>query len=235
MSENIKEKIKKLLALSKSSNEHEAAQALAFAMKIARENNIDIEDVKNDQQIAEEDAIYKASFSQWEQYLFDGIAREFGCRILLGRDFDMHKLKSRRRIIMVGKEQDRAMAVYLANYLHRTVKSLWKQNRERLLLTWCLSEYRIREDYCFGVVHAILKTAKKMFSSAANNTDAANALIVRKGTAVDLYIAGMGIKTARHREANSVHGIVANGITDGGSVAIHRPLASSSCPVKQIG
>ncbi|MBR1951861.1 MAG: DUF2786 domain-containing protein [Lentisphaeria bacterium] len=234
MSENIKEKIKKLLALSKSSNEHEAAQALAFALKIARENNINIDDVKTENKIAEEDAIYKATFSLWERELFDGIAREFGCRILLGyKNYNAMKLK--RRIIMVGEEQNRAMSIYLANYLHRTVKNLWKHNKARLKMTWALSEYRIREDYCLGVVLAIVKTAKKMFRQSADYSDAANALVISKGAAVDRHIAEKNIKPARSSTPNYSIGVVWSGMDDGEKVSIHRPLEESGCPVKQIG
>lgn len=231
MIENVKEKIKKLLALSKSSNEFEAAQALAFALKIARKYNIDLEEIKTEKKIAEEDAIYKASLSQWECYLFGGIAREFGCRILLGHAVQSGKLK--RRIIMVGQEQNRAMATYLATYLHRTIKNLWKKEKKQLKNKWCLSEYRIREDYCLGMVYSVLKKTKEMLCSAADYSDAANALIVSKGTEVDLYIAEQGIKTARSRTAN-ISGAVYDGMRSGKSVAIHRPLESSSCPVKQI-
>ena len=239
MSENIIEKIKKLLALSHSSNEHEAASALAQAMKMARKHDIDLEQVKGtefDEKIDEEDAIYKAQFSKWERYLFDGIAREFGCRILLGSkvDYDTHKIK--RRIIMVGKKQDRQMAVYLAMYLHRTVKKLYKAKKEELNYIYgnaFTSQHRIREDYCYGCVYSILKTATEMFRKAADNTEAGNGLIIKKGYAVDRYIDEMGIKDAKTRSTKNCAAIF-QGVIDGKDVSINRPLEQSGCPIKQI-
>lgn len=240
MSENIIEKIKKLLALSHSSNEHEAASAMAQAIKMARKHNIDIEQVKGtefDDKIDEQDAIYKAQLSQWEKCLFDGIAREFGCRILLGYKVNDETYKIKRRIIMVGKEQDREMAIYLSTYLHRTVKKLYKAKKEELNHKYenaFTSQHRIREDYCYGAVYSILKTAKEMFRKTAENTEAGNALIIRKGYAVDRYIAEKWIKDAKSRNVKNCASMY-EGARDGADVSIHRPLEQSGCPIKQIG
>jgi hypothetical protein len=80
------DKIKKLLALSKSPNESEAAVALAKAMKIASSEGIDID--KANAAILNEDIehenISKARLKipKWEVLLGNGIAKLFGCRMI---------------------------------------------------------------------------------------------------------------------------------------------------------
>ena len=73
MSEKITEKLRKLLALSHSTNEHEAAQALAQAIRLAAKHGVDIEKLKGTEfsgSISEEDAMVKAGFKAWERQVF---------------------------------------------------------------------------------------------------------------------------------------------------------------------
>lgn len=86
--EKILSKIKKCLALSASSNEHEAAAALRQARKLMEEHNIselDVEASAAAESSAKAGA--KKTPSNWETMLASKIASAFGCQIVFGYDW----------------------------------------------------------------------------------------------------------------------------------------------------
>lgn len=112
MSEKITEKLRKLLALSHRTNEHEAAQALAQAIRLAAKHGVDIEKLKGTEfsgSISEEDAMVKAGFKAWERQLFLGVARLFGCTMLTGYKYNSKRGRCDRRLVVCGAEQDRSV------------------------------------------------------------------------------------------------------------------------------
>jgi hypothetical protein len=77
--EKIKSKIKKLLMLSRSSNLHEAASALAAAQKLMAEYDIS---AVNSHDVTEErtEALYRENAPRYETNLTYSIALAFGCK-----------------------------------------------------------------------------------------------------------------------------------------------------------
>lgn len=76
-------KIKKCLALSKSSNEHEAAAALRQAKKLMEAHNIsdlDVQAAEAEEHLAAAGATRKPT--AWEAYLAGEIAAAFSCRLV---------------------------------------------------------------------------------------------------------------------------------------------------------
>lgn len=86
--DKILDKIKKCMALSSSSNEHEAAVALRQAQKLMELHGISAIDVKASQA---EEKLAKASAkirpSGWENLLAHSIANAFGCQLLFHRNW----------------------------------------------------------------------------------------------------------------------------------------------------
>jgi hypothetical protein len=79
----ILEKIKKLLALSGSSNEHEAASALAMAQRMMEEHQVTIAAIHMSD-VGEASVTSRTSISKpkdWETALFNVVASAFGCRL----------------------------------------------------------------------------------------------------------------------------------------------------------
>ena len=81
------DKIKKLLALSKSTNPHEAATALRQAQNLMAKHNISNDEI-NMSSISETHFYSKVSVSRikvWEWTLVSGIAKAFGCDAFFGK------------------------------------------------------------------------------------------------------------------------------------------------------
>lgn len=79
MSEKIKDKIEKLLNLSMSDNEHEAALALERALKLMNEHNITQEEVYRQNFINKELIINNKILPDWKVNLYSAMANIAGC------------------------------------------------------------------------------------------------------------------------------------------------------------
>lgn len=85
----ILDKIKKCLALARSSNEHEAATALRQAQKLMQEYGVTDTDVLAHQASeARAKASAKSTPAAWENYLVQIVATAFGCRTLFAEDWN---------------------------------------------------------------------------------------------------------------------------------------------------
>ena len=113
-------KIKKCLALSKSSNEHEAAAAMRQAMALMAKHNIeDAEILAADAGECGAKSGAKKSPSNWETRLANMVGNAFGCDVIL---FSTYFLASGEwRFIGVGASPE--IAVYAFQVLHRQAKS----------------------------------------------------------------------------------------------------------------
>ena len=248
MDNNALDKIKKLLALSHSDNENEAARALAAAIRIARQHDIDLEKVKGTEfmeEIDSEDAFVKSRLEIWETTLFYELAKYFGCRMLSGHTYIPPKRYDEyghlpESFTVYGTERDRKTVIYLATYLRRCLLQLWRKNKMAVLTNMLLmapqaTEYAIRRDYLRGATASVLRNAKEIFDRDPEAGES-NPLIIKKGYAVDRYIADR-IKPRSSGNRTAMAGIAAAfGAEDGKNIDIRRPLDEQPAPaVARIG
>lgn len=153
MNPKILEKIKHCLALSKSSNEHEAATALRQAHALMKKYSIsetdialhDIKMTKNPQNFAKKPALYQVM-------LANVIASIFGCEVILGYHDNM-----KRAVCFVGVEQNAEIASYAFDVLFRQLKTARqayiKNELSRVRLT---KNKTARADaFCIGFVSQV--------------------------------------------------------------------------------
>jgi hypothetical protein len=121
--EKIKDKIKKLFALSKSSNPNEAATALAMAQKLMEEYGL----IKNDIptiDVTEDDAPRGSGQKPpvYEIHLASSIAEAFGCRVMLSGELDKTDLIYRNKYKFIGVDYRPHIASFIATVLFRKLK-----------------------------------------------------------------------------------------------------------------
>lgn len=114
------EKIRKCLALAKSSNPHEAAAALRQAQALMREHGVTEEGVR----LAEvKEAVGDArmqTLTQWETMLISDIADAFGCRVFTGKRLaGWHTRRELRTFTFVGVGASAELAQYAYDVLSR--------------------------------------------------------------------------------------------------------------------
>jgi hypothetical protein len=183
--DKIKAKIKKLFALSKSPNAHEAAAALEMAQKLMAEYGI-IVSADGGFEIIEEEI--KGNSGQtppkYEVYLTSKIAGAFGCKIAYGKvrysprqffgaDFDYGHT-------FVGLEHRVKIAAFIAEVLLRKLKKARTEymkslNRVRLRA----NKIKRADDFCFGWAVTVVSKLHEF----TNTPD--------EQAAIDNYVAGL--------------------------------------------
>ena len=132
--EKIKAKIKKLIALSRSPNPHEAASALKMAQDLMAEYNIEQSDVGSIE-IGEEttSTVYRHNPTRYECILFGEISKAFGCEVI-------HHIKGKKCVWrFIGLCHRAQIAAYIGQVLLRKLKSA--------RAVYCKSLYRVRSKY----------------------------------------------------------------------------------------
>ena len=126
------DKVKKLLALSGSDNEHEAAQAAAMAQKFIVEYNLSIETLSDisasDTNIIEEEVDASSRMAAWRTQLMSGVSRAFECRPVVYTSY------RHTRLVIVGTKADTTLARHTIEYLCGKLLrqgQLWELERKK--------------------------------------------------------------------------------------------------------
>ncbi len=131
--EKVLDKIRKLIALSGSSNVHEAAVAAAAAQRLMLEHKVAESDItveSSEDDLVVEQEVYRdlhlKAPPRWHATLLNGVATANFCRLVL--DVERQRLGwevERRKIYrIIGTEPDRATAVYLYEMLRGEIERL---------------------------------------------------------------------------------------------------------------
>lgn len=113
------DKIKKLLALANSSNEHEAALAAGHAQRLLSEHNLAMADIdashKPDKADSVETVVPKV-LPKWLRYLCAGVSTAFDCQTV--------HYPSTGKMVFIGVGADVEIASYTFSYLNNVVRKL---------------------------------------------------------------------------------------------------------------
>ncbi|AMM81395.1 TPA: DUF2786 domain-containing protein [Pasteurella multocida] len=156
--EKLLKKIKKLLALSKSSNPHEAAKALEIAQKLMAEHNVNSIDVE----ISESDSKQKFSrkTGEYVHALASLIERAFGVKAYFSNRSDTFG-SNKMHAVFFGQEERPIVASYCFDVLYRKLQQARKEfiatQSKRLKRSTLISR---ADNYCFGWVQGVYVTIK---------------------------------------------------------------------------
>ena len=208
------DKIKRLLALSHSGNEHEAARALESAMRLAAKNGLNIQDIKGTEfagDIGFGDAIYpRGCYRCWELVLFGGIAKVFGCRLV----------RAYRSLLFVGTKADTELAEYVGVYLARELRLLAKNHTPKLAR-------RERGGFLYGAARRVLESANAMFRQEASESEQqAYGLVVKRGVLAAEFL--KDVPAAKHKFAKASRKGVVPGYAAGGLICIRKSMERKS-------
>lgn len=118
-------KIKKLLALSKSTNPHEAASALAMAQKLMTENQLNQSQVEFSQTHSKQKTAMKSA--RYVHMLISVVTKAFGVEGYLsnaypGNDYGENKM----HVVFYGAEERPEIASYCFDVLYRRLQAARK-------------------------------------------------------------------------------------------------------------
>lgn len=197
------EKIRKLLALANSSNEHEAALAAAHAQRLLSEHNLAMADIEAKQRPQSADKIETSvakTLPKWVRNLSAGVCSAFDCQAI------HHPTLGKMTFIGVGA--DVQIAAYTFDYLDRAVRKL-------------CSSYMKQH-----VTNSVPNRSKELMQQRLQTPITPGALVPVKDGLIKKAISELGpIRTIRGRRSFINAHAYNKGQSDGRDVSIHKGFA----------
>ncbi len=224
------EKIRKLMALSHSPNEHEAALAASRAREILDKYDLSLTEVEmNDEEIIEHRVdTGTRNATAWMGRLAVSVSRAFNCRV-----FKIYGI-----MVFCGTKADTQVSDYTYMFLFRTVKRLSKEHKASLERTgiWH-ARYKGRsgsrlymQSYAMGLVNAIdqklrdfVQSKERMQKLEDFRRATGKDLMVIKNQAVDRHFTKLHLRKGRSHAKMDYSGFTA-GQRDGRNIQIHHGI-----------
>jgi len=224
------EKIKKLLALANSSNEHEAALAASHAQRLLSEHNLamaDIESTVKPDKADKVDTTVSKTLPKWLRHLSAGVSTAFDCRAV--------HYPSSGKMTFIGVGADVQIAAYTFTYLERTVRRLcgcYMKNHVRPDLANRHREL-VRQSYYLGAVSTITTRLKVQ---KIQTPITSGALVPVKEGLIKQAMNEIGpTRTVRSRRSYINADAYTKGQDDGRLVGIRHGIATSGAAQRSIG
>ncbi len=174
----IEDKIRKLLAMQRSNNPNEVANAMFLANKLLKQHNLSINQIKmiEDKEIGvvkDEVEFYYSNTSNWEIMLVVDVCEYYNCKALIS--------KGRGIFPIMGIETDIKVAQEMITYL-RNILITSSLNAARYIIQ---GKEKWRRDYMYGAVLIILKRLKEI---KEQKTYYENVLVLKKDVLINDYV-----------------------------------------------
>jgi hypothetical protein len=220
--ERIIERVRKLLALSNSSNEHEAALAAAHAQRLLAEHNLAMSELEVQEEGAGEVELEVAkTVPKWLSSLFATVANAFDCFPIVTSTQSC----SRLRFIGVGEDPGVAACTlqFLIKELRRLASVYLRTLDTRAGKLSATSRERVRTSYLLGGVHGVRQA---MTAQKAQTPTTSRALVPVKDALIRQYQEEhLGqLRTRRSRSSTVVSAAFHQGRQDGASLQIRPAL-----------
>ena len=209
------EKVRKLLALSNSSNEHEAALAARHVQRLLSEHNLAMSDIEAGVENSTADRVdltVARNLPKWVRALSGGIGSAFDCQVL--------HVPSRGSLVFIGVGADPQIASYTFTYLERTVRKLCASYLKTVSGSNCSKRQRelARQSYYLGAVSAISSNLREQKQQTPVTP---NALVPVKDALILAAMKEMGpIRTVHSRRSYVDGQSYQQGQDDGSKVGV---------------
>ncbi len=217
------EKIKKLLALANSSNEHEAALAAGHAQRLLSEYNLAMADIdtahKPDKADSVETTVSK-TLPKWVRHLSSGVGTAFDCQAI------HHPATGKMTFIGVGADVE--IAAYTFTFLLTTIKKLCSTYMQQHQGAHLVPRYRerLRLSYYLGAAAAITARLREQKVSTPVTT---GALVPLKAELIKQAMSEMGaIRTMRSRRSYVHSDAYTKGQSDGTQITITQGIGTAA-------
>lgn len=176
MSDKIKDKIEKLLNLSMSDNEHEAALALKRALRLMNEHNITKDEVYRQSFISKEFKLNYKRLPDWVVSLYSRMSDVSGCQFTWKRSWDDDSDQVTQKGRITGRERDVENAEYLIHFLAREIDKKAASYKEEIREVYTTKYVRVlmksyRKGIVDGVYHRLMDQHKVFFDEQSKGTD----------------------------------------------------------------
>jgi len=215
------DKVRKLLALAASANEHEAALAASHAHRLLAEHNLSMTDLEIKEVGASEDTLdlgTKAA-DKWSRLLCTIVSDAFDCKIII-RSVGGNSA----RIAFIGCGEDPTVALYTSEYLIAALKRLARNFVQSLDLAQ--KKAANRKSYLLGAVRGIQHQLREAKIQAPVTS---TALVPVKDHLIKAFLADKYSKArpSRQRRSSVLAEAYEKGKFDGKNLQIHKGVGSA--------
>jgi hypothetical protein len=214
------QKIRKLLALSNSCNEHEAALAAVHVQRLLSEHNLAMADIEAPDRPERADSIETAvahKLPRWLRHLTAGVSAAFDCQAI------HHPAGGRLTFIGIGA--DAQVAVYTFIYLERTIRKLCSAYLKVQAAGMTVPRQRelLRQSYCLGAASTV---TGRLTEQKRQTPVTPGALVPVKEALIRRAMKEIGpVRTLHSRRSYIDSDAYAQGLSDGRQVSIHKGVA----------
>ena len=224
--EAIIKKVEKLLRLSESPNEHEAALAASRAKDLMEKYQIEAFDLKEDDPKSSlgitENSIYSRSKSEdWLKIFFCNLARAYDCKpyFTRGGGISLHAIGMKTDLDLLKVTFSYLLKVVDFHYKKAKVK---RRKAERVRISR-KEAYHFRRGFCFGMTDRIVSRIEKEKAERLQKTVEVKDLVVVKEDAIKEYTKDWNWSKARNLKKSGSSDGYSTGWHKGGMVGISAP------------
>jgi hypothetical protein len=230
------DRVRKLLALGHSDNEHEAALAVQRASELLTRHRLDFDG------LAEEEGLVHRTINTGSQMLpahrkaVCGILEHFfSVRVICASVYDPQSNRTFKTIELLGPEEAVAIAEHCYHFLENRLETLWQANR----YAFTGNRRTARTSYSLGLLAGFRQTleqGRKPQAKPAQASSAATDLpMVQAQERLDAFVAFRFPRLRRTSgRANTLHGeAYRQAVAEGRTIRMHRPMAGDQ-PVRLL-
>lgn len=151
------QRIRKLLSLGQSANQHESERALMKAKELAVSYQLDLaqfttqaEWEEKQEEISKGAIVLGKRLPTTHRFIVDILQGHFNVHVIWGWEYDNEKKSHQRRISLVGKTSDIQIGTYVYTYLNDTFFRLWREYKDKVG-----AQTDQRNSYFYGLYHGL--------------------------------------------------------------------------------
>ena len=171
--ERLHQRIRKLLALAASDNEHEAGLALARASALLSHHRLDAAALSGGNCFSHESInTGQQLLPRYRSAICSLLLEHFAVRVIIASSYDQHRNIVLKTVELLGRSQDVAIARHCYHFLEERLATLWRAQRQR----FSGQGQRARSSYFLGLLAGFRETLagearkEQVKTSAAHST-----------------------------------------------------------------
>lgn len=225
------DKVRKLLALGRSDNEHEAALAVQRARELLDRYRLDFACLAEEQQLIHRTIkTGSRTLPSHRKALCALLESNFGVRVICASLYDPWADCSLKTIELLGPEEDVAIAEHCYHFLENRLQVLWRQNRHRFVGHGLTA----RKSYFLGIVAGFRQTLQRSAreKEPGRNQGACqhHLPVSRADERLEAFVAQRFPRLSRSRgRTMNMHGeAYRQAVATGRELTLHRPVKADA-------
>lgn len=231
------DKVRKLLALGQSANEHEAALAMQRARELLERHRLDFASLAEQQQLVHRTInTGSQTLPAHRKSICALLESQFGVRVICASLYEPLADCSLKTIELLGPEEDVAIAEHCYHFLENRLEVLWQQNRHR----FPGGGLRARKSYFLGILAGFqqnLRRSPAVKTPLPEQGPAPTSKLpsLRAEERLDAFVAWRFPRLSRRRgRPVSMHGeAYRQAVATGRELTLHRPV-NADLPIKLL-